>query len=393
MNYNDGLNLLFSKINTCTKNEYTNIASSLGKVLAKDIYASKDLPCFDNSALDGYAFKFDDKDNPLNISQITIFAGDKTQYHAAKNEAIRIMTGAIMPKNTDTIVRLEDAIIKDNKLFIDEKTKKNNAFRYKGEEIKSGEILLKKGTKITPSEIMLLASQGINEILVFSKPSIALFSSGDELVEVWENASSEQIYNVNASAIASLLNYNGFKSVYKGIIKDSLEDTKKAFLSNLNYDVLICSGGASKGDKDFMKEALLGLGYKEIFDRLNLKPGGPVKVFIKDDKFVFILPGNPMAAFFTCFLILIPALKKMNAQADFKHKTINTKISNTIKLKPQRTNIILGNYNDGVFTPYLENYGSGMIKPLTLNNAICLSNEQNLKLESGDEIQIIKYTL
>lgn len=393
MNYNDGLNLLFSKIQNSNKNEYININLALNRVLAKDIYVSKDLPCFDNSALDGYAFNYDDKDNELNISSTTIFAGDKTHYSINKNEAMRIMTGAMMPKSADTIVRLEDAIIKDNKLFIDEKTKKHSALRYKGEEVKSGEILLKKGTKITPTQIMFLASQGISEILVTSKPSICVFSSGDELVEVWEQAGDEQIYNVNSSSIASLLLYHGFKSAYKGIIKDSLEDTKQAFLSNLNYDIMVCSGGASKGDKDYMKEALLSLGYEEIFDRLNLKPGGPMKVFTKDNKFVFVLPGNPMAAFFTCFLALIPTLKKISGEINFKHPSLRAKLSKDVKLKSGRTNIILGSYDNEIFTPCLENYGSGMIKPLTLNNAICLSNEQDLDIKSGSEIRIIKYIL
>lgn len=393
MNYVDALNLLFSKVKVGEKNEYINVSTSLNRVLANDIYACKDLPCFDNSALDGYAFNYENKDYALNISNTTIFAGDTKTYSANKNEAIRIMTGAIMPKNTDTIVRLEDVIIKDDKLFIDEKTKKHNALRYKGEEIKTGEILLKKGTKITPSQIMFLASQGINEILVNSRPSIGIFSSGDELVEIWQNASDEQIYNVNASAITSLLSYHGFQSAYKGIIKDSLEETKKAFLSNLSYDILVCSGGASKGDKDFMKEALTSLGYEEIFDRINLKPGGPIKVFTKEDKFVFILPGNPMAAFFTCFLTLIPTLKKMSGDINFNHQIYKAIISKEVKLKKGRTNIILGFYDGKTFTPYLENYGSGMIKPLIQNNAIYLSNENDEIISNYNEIEVIKYYL
>lgn len=393
MNYIDALNLLFSKGKVVEKTEYIHINASLNRVLANDVYACKDLPCFDNSALDGYAFNYGDKDDALSISKTIIFAGDTKTYSANKNEAIRIMTGAIMPKNTDTIVRLEDAIIKDNKLFIDKKTKKHNALRYKGEEIKSGEILLKKGTKITPSQIMFLSSQGISEILVNSKPSIGVFSSGDELVEIWQNASDEQIYNVNATAIKSLLAYYGFKSSYKGIIKDTLEDTKKAFLSNLSYDILVCSGGASKGDKDFMKEALKSLGYEEIFDRINLKPGAPIKVFIKEDKFVFILPGNPMAAFFTCFLTLIPTLKKMSGDISFNHQIYKTIISKEVKLKKGRTNIILGFYDGKTFTPYLENYGSGMIKPLIQNNAIYLSNENDEIISNYNEIEVIKYSL
>jgi len=204
---------------------FISLDEAVGKRVATDIFAVKNLPSFDNSAMDGYAINYADKNEPLRVAD-TILAGRTEDKILEKGSCVKIMTGAKIPQNADTVVPFEDAVIENEKLIVSKNIKKFNAYRYKGEEIKAGEILIKKGSRLSASDVMLLASQGIYCVEIFKEPIIKICSSGDEVVEPWQNASEDKIYNANASGIAALLSEFGFKSDYGGIIKDDLQTTK-----------------------------------------------------------------------------------------------------------------------------------------------------------------------
>ncbi len=237
---------LENQISCLDESELISLEKAKDRILAKDLYARKNLPSFDNAALDGYAFNYTDINEALEIKG-TIFAGDKNFYTVAKNECYKIMTGAKMPKNADTILMLEDEYIEENKLIIKKTPKQYNAYRYKGEELKKGEILLQKGTKLNDKHIALLASQGLYKIEVIRKIRIGIFSSGNELKEPWQECDEESIYNANALPLLTMLQ----NASYLGIIKDDFKSTKEA-LENTNFDLLITSGGASVGEADLI---------------------------------------------------------------------------------------------------------------------------------------------
>ena len=376
-------NLILEKAKFDGYGEFISLERATGKILAGDVVAVKNLPSFDNSALDGYALKFDDFNEPLSVVA-TVLAGDTTQISLKKGECVKIMTGAKMPANTDTIVPFEDAVLQDGKLSPQSKVKKFNAVRYKGEEVKAGEILLKKGEILTPAKVMMLAAQGIYCVCVAREPKIGIFSSGDEVVEPWQNAGQGQIYNANAAGIASLLQSFGFASSYAGIVKDDLESTTQT-LEKAEFDVIITSGGASKGEADFMKTALLNLGFSELFDGVNIRPGRPSKVFIKGKKIVFILPGNPMSAFLMCFLLVVPFLK--GAQFEKFGAVLNQ----DVKIKSGRQNIVFGSFTDGKFNVTDDNkFGSGMIMPLIKSNAILITSESDSALKAGEIVKFLR---
>jgi len=378
-------NLILEKAKFNGYGEFVSLERATGKILAQDVVAVKNLPSFNNAAMDGYALKFDDFNEPLSVAA-TVLAGDEAEISLKKGECVKIMTGAKMPINADTVVPFEDAILQDGKLSPQSKVKKFNALRYKGEEVKAGEILLKKGEILTPARIMMLAAQGIYCVCVEREIMIGIFSSGDEVVEPWQNASEEQIYNANGAGIASLLQGFGFASSYVGIIKDDLESTTRA-LETAEFDVIITSGGASKGEADFMKTALLNLGFSELFDGVNSRPGRPSKAFIKGKKIVFILPGNPMAAFLMCFLLVVPFLK--GAQLE----KFDAVLSQDVKIKSGRQNIVLGSYCDGKFSVTDNNkFGSGMITPLIKSNAVLVTNESLGELKAGEIVKILKFS-
>ncbi|MGH1599952.1 molybdopterin molybdotransferase MoeA [Campylobacter majalis] len=383
MSVSEALNKLMDETISLS-NEYISVSKALGRVCVDDILAVKDLPCFDNSALDGYAIKYDKQEDGYVVIGES-FAGDKTQLSIKENECVKIMTGAKFPLGADTVLRLEDSEIKNGKIYPIKAFKKGDAHRLKGEEVKINDILIAKHTTLTPAHIMMLNAQGITHINVKSRPKIAIFSSGDEVREPWNYANDDEIYNANSGGIAALLLSQNYKSSYLGIIKDDLNQTIKSISNAQNYDVIICSGGASKGEADYMKKALLTLGYSEIFDHIKIRPGAPTKAYVKDKKIVFILPGNPMAAFLMTFFVVLPFLNNKN------HEKFQAILQNDIKVKSGRQNVVLGNYKDGKFYIYNENnYGSGMITPLMKSNAILLTECEISDIKSGEIVKIYR---
>lgn len=367
--------------------ELVSLEYAKGRFLYEDLKARKDLPSFDNAALDGYAFNYADKDEPLSIKG-TIFAGDTHSYELGKNECYKIMTGAKMPKNADTILMLEDEKLQNQKLIISKEIKQNNAHRYRGEELKKDELILKKGEYLTAAKIALLSSQGLYKIKVFRKIKIGIFSSGDELKEAWEFCSDENIYNVNALALNALFSESHCEVSYLGIIKDDFISTKNS-LEKQNFDLLLCSGGASVGEADFMENALISLEFKALFKGIKARPARPTKLYEKNEKYVLILPGNPMAAYLACFIFGLKILRLLCGNSDNELK-IFAKMGKTLKLKSGRNNFILGNLKEGLFYPTNDNrFGSGMIKPLIQSQFLLISNENQAELKEGEELNLI----
>ncbi len=372
--------------------EWIPVYTSLGRVIAKNVICKKNLPSFNNSALDGYAIKHQDAGKKLKIKK-NIFAGDNFEGELSENECYKIMTGAKIPNDADTIVAFEDARVLNKKLVqIPQNIKKGNAFRVKGEEITCGEILFDGGILLDSSCIALLASQGISWVEVYKKLSIAIFSTGNELKEPWENASEDEIYNVNSSSLMALFNEYGFKADYCGVIPDNLEQSKEYFQKMKSYDVLVTTGGISMGEADFVEDALLYNGLKPLFHGINIKPGRPTMIGKMDKTVVASMPGNPLAAYVNTFLFLIPILKKLQGINKYEHKKIKAKIANELKLKANRSNLILGNFKDGIFEVTMGNkYGSGMIIPIFKSNSLLVASDEKSVICKNEEIEIILF--
>lgn len=375
---------LENQISAFDEFELISLENAKNRILAKDFYAQKNLPSFDNAALDGYAFNYADLNEALSIKG-TIFAGDKNSYEIGKNECYKIMTGAKIPKNADTILMIEDENLENGKLIIKKTPKQYNAYRYKGEELKQNELLLKKGTKLNARHIALLASQGLYKIEVIRKIRIGIFSSGDELKEPWQSCDEESIYNANALFLMTMLE----NASYLGIIKDDFISTKNA-LHNTNFDLLITSGGASVGEADFMEDALNELGFTPLFKGLKARPARPTKLYKKDKKLVLILPGNPMAAYLSCFVFAKKIIDLLNGTFETPLK-FQAKMGTKLKLKAGRNNFILGNLEEGVFYPFNDNnFGSGMIIPLVKSKFLLISDEEKTEYQKDDEIYLLK---
>lgn len=369
--------------------EFVSLFQSLGRVLAEDIICIKNLPAFNNSAMDGFAFKHKDLGKTLKINT-TIYAGMSTKSSLEEGECYKIMTGAQVPSDVDSIIPFENCAHYDNnEVTLDNKTKKGNALRLKGEEQNEGSVLFKKGKIVTSSTIAMLASQGISTVVVYKKISIAIFSTGDELKEPWEKANDDEIYNVNSSALLSLLHEHGFAADYCGVIPDNLEESIDYFSKMKNYDAIITTGGISMGEADFVEDALKANGFKESFHGINIKPGKPTMMGTMGNTLVASMPGNPLAAYVNAFIFLIPALKKLQGNSEYMHDKIHAKNSEEFNVRPGRVNIVLGKLNDGKFKAFSKNkYGSGMITPIIESNAIFMSSQNDSLISANSHLKV-----
>lgn len=395
LNFEDAVKISLDLAKSTSLKELIPLANCIGRVLAQDVTCVKNLPSFNNSAMDGFALKAKDAGKTLQINRV-IYAGDKGEKVKAdlnEGECYKIMTGAQVPSDADTIIPIENCFdVTTLSVTIPDNVKEGSNLRLKGEEQKQGAVLLKKGEVINSSAVALLATQGLNMVEVFKQLNIAVVSTGNELKEPWESASEEEIYNCNSYALVSLLKQSGFEATYSGVIPDSLESSI-TFIENLkNYDVIITTGGISMGDADFVGEAFLQNGLQTAFHGVNVKPGRPIMMGTMHNTFVMCLPGNPLTAMVNMHLFAIPVLNKLQGSKSFYHD-VSLGINNEeFKTKAGRVNVVLGNLENGIFKVTRKNkYGSGMITALYESNSLLVTNEQNSHICASQEVRVIKF--
>ena len=297
--------------------ESIDFAKSLNRVLAEDVKSDMEMPPFNKSAVDGYACKKEDLANELEVIE-TIPAGKEPQKTVDKNQCSKIMTGAPMPDGADTIIMVEDVEeITGNKIrYLKDKVKDNIC--YKGEDIKAGAVVIKKGALIKPQHIAVMATAGSVNPIVYRQVRVAVISTGDELVEPEIKPAPSQIRNSNAYQLLSQVKNVGAIPNYIGIALDTVESTremlKKAFENN---DIILLSGGVSMGDYDYVPQILNELGVELKFKSIAVQPGRPTVFGIRDKQFIFGLPGNPVSSFVQFELLVKPLIYKLTG-FDFK---------------------------------------------------------------------------
>ncbi|GAA7239271.1 molybdopterin molybdotransferase MoeA [Helicobacter pylori] len=368
--------------------EVVSLFESIGRVLAEDIICTHALPKFNQSAMDGYGFKMQDLGKRTQVIQ-HIFAGDDVSALEVKeNECVKIMTGAMVPKGIETIIPIECMLESHENFALAPKDFKINAnIRQKGENASLNSVLVPKNTRLNYGHIALIASQGFKEIKAFRKLKIALFSSGDELVPLGQNALECQVYDVNSVGIFNMLkNYN---THFLGVLKDD-KNLQLKTLESQDYDVILSSAGVSVGDKDFFKDALKERNALFYYEKVNLKPGKPVTLARLNQSIIIGLPGNPLSCLVVLRVLILPLLERLSLNKDFKLKPFKAQINAPLKLKNKRAHLILGNYLNHQFIPYNNNrYESGAIQALARVDSIALIDE-GVGLVQG-EIEILRF--
>ena len=328
--------------------ETTDLMKAAGRILREDVRADMDNPPFTNSAMDGYAVRAQDTagaspERPVTlkvVGEAPAGAGIGLTIHPG--EAAAIMTGGPLPEGADSIVIVEETKRSGaDSVAIFKPSKKDNHVRFKGEDIRSGEIVVSSGTLITPPIAALLATFGKSRITVSAKPRIAILSTGNELVEPSVSPAPGQIRNSNAYYLFSCIERNGGSPVYCGIARDDKSDTEKKISAAFkNADILITTGGVSVGEYDFVKEILEKIGVTLHFTRVAIKPGRPLTFGTKDHRLFFGLPGNPVSTMVTFNLFVMPAITKMCGRYSFERVSLPCILEEDVRLAPGRRNFI-----------------------------------------------------
>ena len=318
----EALRLILKNIRSL-RSETVPLAESEGRVVAQAISAQEDLPPFDSSAMDGFAVRIRDCAQTSRRTSISLKVGETLRAGALAavelrpGQAVKIMTGAPVPKGADAVVMKEFTSVNgDGRVNILRAPRRGQHIRRHGEDVRRGELIFKKGTLIRPYEIALLAAQGIEKILVIARPRAALLATGDELVEVSQPLAPGKIRNSNGPALAAALSRWGTVPLYQGIVPDDPVPMKAALRRSLeSCDMLLVSGGVSVGDFDYTKTLLEELGLNVVFWKVAIKPGKPLLFGLYRNKPVFGLPGNPISAMVCVEELVRPAIEKMQGRS------------------------------------------------------------------------------
>jgi molybdopterin molybdotransferase len=349
-------------INSAVKveNEYVDLNNSLNRILAKDVISDVNSPPFDKSAMDGYACRREDIHNELQIIEV-IPAGIVPEKRIEKNLCSKIMTGAMVPDGADCVLMVEytENISKNKIKFIKESTKNNIA--YATEDVKQGDIVLKKGTKIKAQHIAVMATTGYIKPLVAKKVRVGIISTGNEIVEPNIKPGLSQIRNSNAYQLIAQVEQAGAIPDYIGIAKDDKESSYKLIVDAFSRNQLVLlTGGVSMGDFDFIPDILDDLNIDIKFKTIAIQPGKPTVFGIKGNQFVFGLPGNPVSSFNIFELLVKPFLNKMMG-ANFYPVEIKMPLGKEYKRKKSlRKSFIPIKISNGNVWP-LEYHGSAHI--------------------------------
>jgi len=374
------------------------IEAVLFSAVYNDVYSSISLPDAPKTAVDGFAFNVDVIDRyPIEIEVIgEIKAGDTDFISFPKNTAVFIMTGAVVPPEFNAVVRLEDVdIIGKNHIKIVKNIPKNNLINLSESEIKKNEKVMEKGTILTPNKIALLSHIGIKNIEVYRKPNIGLIITGNEIIEPSENYIPSYNYNSNKYIITSFLKRllipvrtypiaNDNKFTLQKIMEKAIEEN----------DILITTGGVSRGKYDYVKKILPQIGVKVFFYATNIKPGSPFVFGEYNGKYIFALPGYPSALFVNFLEYVLPAIKKIIGYKEFKNKYYEIELLEKIKTRKKRKDFLRANIiidkNKIKAIPKKQQETSNFYTT-AISDALLVACEEKETYEKGEYIKALIY--
>jgi molybdopterin molybdotransferase len=377
--------------------EKVNILDARTRVIGEDVFATRNIPPADNSAMDGYAVRHVDTKgatgaNPLRLRVIEeIPAGKVPQKKLKKGEASRIMTGAIIPEAADAVVRQEDTKKSGKMVIIYTSVKEGQDIRFAGEDVQKEELLISQGSIVSPAQIGMLASLGKAFVSVYQKPRIAIIATGDELVDIENDPPPAKIVNSNSYSLAAQVMECGAIPLILGIAKDKKSELQKKFKTALHADLIISSGGVSVGDFDFVKDVMGEIGNAMHFWQVAMKPGKPLAFGTIKGIPLFGLPGNPVSAMVSFEQFVRPYLLKMQGHTKIFRQTIKALSSQEIQKKKGVKHFIraiVKKEKNQYLAAITGEQGSGILKSMVLANALIVLKENETKVKKGDPVTV-----
>jgi len=359
-----------------------NIAllNALDRVAYSDVVSKINYPAENNSAMDGYAVnsnfvsKAANTSIKLEIDKKVIYAGSTLKTQGKHDSAVRIMTGGYLPEAFDAVIPIEDAEVENGSLIIKSPIKPDKNVRKKGEDIKKGDIILNKNTRLTPENISLLSSCNIKKIKVYEKIPVSIISTGNEIMDFNSSPKYGKIYNSNGILAENFLLQNGCDVLNNAICKDDLKEIKEtlSYAAKISK-IIITSAGASLGDKDYTGKALESVGFKIKFRQVAIKPAKPFSFGLINKKIpVFMLPGNPLA-FYTCLAVFVKPFINRHIKINSRMRIIKSKSAFEYIKSNKRREFIPAHtfYKDGsVYSEIYKKSGPAMISSLGYMNSL-----------------------
>jgi molybdopterin molybdotransferase len=373
------------------------ITSALGCAIGESIVSGRTIPPLANSAMDGYAVvagdtAFASKGNPAVLDVLEdVPAGKVATQPIRKGQAIRIMTGAPLPEGANAVVRVEDTEAQGGRVKIFVAAAPGLDIREAGEDVKTGELVISKGSILRAAEIGMLAALGRSYVSVHQRPVVAIVSTGDELVEVDETPGPGKIVNSNGYSLAALVLEAGGIPLQVGIARDNREDLLAKFRAASRADIVISSGGVSVGDYDLVKDIMAEIGSRIQFWRVAMRPGRPLAFGLLEGKPLFGLPGNPVSSMVSFEQFIRPSILKMRGYSNIYRRVVLAEITEGYKKKQGLKYFLRARveFRDGRYIASLTGeQGSGILKSMVLANGLVVLPDDINSVNPGDEVAV-----
>jgi len=375
--------------------ELVSLEDALGRALREDVAAPHDVPEGDNTAMDGYAVRADDVANaPVTLRVIEdLPAGAIAHKRVEPGTAIRIMTGALMPEGADAVVQVELTDAGSEMVLVKSGVTKGSNIRRRGEDMRAGDAIMSAGTPLRAAEIGVLAGAQRTRVRVGRRPTVAILSTGDELVDIDQPRGPGKVVNSNAWSLESLVIETGAVPRRFPVVRDTREETIAAIQKASDCDFILSSGGVSAGAYDFVKEALDALGAETHFWQVAMKPGKPVVLSKLRGRIYFGLPGNPVSCMVAFHLFVAPSLKKaMGQTANVLPPMVRMPLAAPMKAKGdrrayQRVRIVA---EHGQLRAHpMTAQGSGVSTSMLGANGLAVMEKDVTRVEAGEAIDVV----
>jgi molybdopterin molybdotransferase len=374
--------------------ESVKLQDALRRVLSEKVYANRDIPPRDVSAMDGYALRSADLlQTPVTLEIIEdIKAGDIPRLRVGVRQCARIMTGAPVPDGTDAVIRVEDTSeLPGNFVQINCNVIAGNDIRERGESMRLGDIVLDEGTTITPGVVGVLATLKKSDVTVYRRPRVAILSTGNELEDINDPVDPDRIPDANSHALAAQVRALGMNSVMLGIARDDQAELERYLRRGLEYDVLLVSGGTSVGVHDYVRPTVESMGVEMKFWRVDMKPGHPL-AFGKTSSGVFFgLPGNPVSSMVCFEEFVAPALRSMMGHERVFRRTLQARLMHALKHRPGRTEfvrVVLTRDGDGYAATSTGAQGSGMLISMARADGLLVVPAMSNGVAAGEMVTV-----
>ena len=376
--------------------EKVPILDALGRVLGQDVTSDRDIPPLPNSAMDGYALRFEDtrgasREKPAVLTVVDdVRAGRISKKTIRRGHAVRIMTGAPIPKGADAVTRVEDTEKDGDRVRVFAPAKKGLDIRPAGEDVKKGELVIPKGKVIRPAEVGMLAALNRSDVTVHRRPKVAILSTGDELVDLGGDPAPGMIMNSNSYSLAAQVAECGAVPLRLGIARDTREDLMSKFEAARGADLIVTSGGVSVGDYDLVKDVMGELGAMRFW-RVAMRPGRPLAFGAIKGTPLFGLPGNPVSVMVSFEQFVRPALLKMSGFKNLFRVTVKALLKENLE-KVAGLRFFLRavvEWKDGKYYAVTTGeQGSGILKSMVKANGLIILPEDVTSMKAGDEVTV-----